>query len=81
MFSVRDVFGPPSCWFDVLTNACIAWSQGQGGGYMYKGGIRNTFQNLFKFIFDPDNFCCRWCFLFGNHQKEVSGKQSIVKCC
>ena len=50
---------------DVLTNACIAaWSRGKGGegGIMYTGGIRNTFQNIFKFIFDPDNFCCRWFF-------------------
>ena len=28
---VRDVFGPHFVVGDVLTSACIAWSQGQGG--------------------------------------------------
>ena len=63
---------------DVLTNACIAWSRVQGGeGGMYTGGIRNTFQNLFKFIFDPDNFCCRWCFVF---ESPEGSEREIVHC-
>jgi len=60
---------------DVLTNACRG--KGGEGGIMYTGGIRNTFQNLFKFIFDPDNFCCRWYFLF---ESAEGSEREIVHC-
>ena len=74
MFSVQHVV-------DVLTNACIAWSQGQGGRVLCTGEELGTpfrtYSNLFliRIIFVADGVFCL------NHQKEVSGKQSIVKCC
>ena len=63
---------------DVLTsvNAWIAWVPGPGGG---EGGYLqgNTFQNLFKFIFDPDNFCCcRWFLL----ESPEGSKRETVHC-
>ena len=72
IFSVHNVV-------DVLTNALVLLGPGarMGREGMYRGGIRNTFQNLFKFIFDPDNFCCRWCFVF---ESPEGSEREIVHC-